>query len=320
MGTDLETPILYLIFNRYEETYKSFSILKKIKPKVLYVAADGPRINVKGEAQKCESVRKLVLDNIDWDCELKTLFRDNNLGCGSAVQGALDWFFEHEESGIILEDDILPDPSFFEFASRMLKEYHHDENIFSINGCNLGYKNQEQVYGLTRYFNMWGWATWRRSNKLVKKSWASVNLNMDFRSGSPLLKSLKLQTIWPLEEWYTLWRGHFKNTLNGKIDTWDYQWSYTCLKNELYAIRPNVNLVNNIGFNSAATHTKQMEGLDSDLLVASKINLDNIEEVKLEIDPQYEIKFTAEKWQHLNINYSLLLKKLRKEILALVKL
>lgn len=316
METKFQAPLLYLVFNRPFETKESFSIIKKVQPKKLYIAADGPRKSVKGEGETCREVREFLLANVDWDCELKTLFRDSNMGCQKAVQGALDWFFSEEEMGIILEDDLIPDVSFFYYASKLLVKYQHDKQIFSINGCNLGYENLDRPYGLSRYFNMWGWATWRRSNTLVKKSWETVNLDVDFKHGSSLINSLKLETIWPLEEWFTLWRGHFKNTLNGNIDTWDYQWVYTCLKNELYVIRPNVNLVNNIGFNENATHTKNMDGINSNLLKTSSINLtEDFNEPNM--DPYYEIKFVAEKWQHLNIDYSLFLKKVRKKLLSI---
>ncbi len=315
----MQAPILYLVFNRPFETKKSFSVIKKLKPKKIYIAADGPRSSVVGEAAKCKEVRDFLLTNIDWDCTLKTLFRDDNLGCREAVQGALDWFFREEELGIILEDDLIPDLSFFDFASKLLIKYQNDANIFSINGCNLGYERLERPYGLTRYFNMWGWATWRRSNELVNKSWDTVDLNKDFAQGSNILNSLKLETKWPQDEWFALWRGHFKNTRNGNKDTWDYQWVYTCLKHNLFVIRPNVNLVNNIGFNEDATHTKKMDGINSNLLETSSINLDEKEYYQPEIDPHYEIKFVAEKWQHLAIDYSLFLKKLRKKILSILK-
>ncbi|WP_100801973.1 nucleotide-diphospho-sugar transferase [Ulvibacter sp. MAR_2010_11] len=299
------------------ETKESFAVLRKVQPKKLYIAADGPRSRVEGEEAVCNEVQQYVVDHIDWDCELKTLFREDNLGCQKAVQGAIDWFFNEEEMGIVLEDDLIPDISFFDYASKLLVKYQYNTKIFSINGCNLGYENREIPYGLTRYFNMWGWATWRRSNELVKKSWFTVDLNKDFAHGSPLLNSLKLETNWPQEEWFSLWRGHFKNTLNGKKDTWDYQWVYTCLKNDLYAIRPNVNLVNNIGFNANATHTKKMDGLSSNSFVVSAMNLDKKRDFTPEIDPKYEIKYVAEKWQNLKIDYSLLLKKLRKKFLSL---
>ncbi|MDT0556030.1 nucleotide-diphospho-sugar transferase [Patiriisocius hiemis] len=310
----MTTPILYLVFNRLFETKKSFEVLKIVKPKKLYIAADGPRLARYGEEEKCQKVRDYLLKNINWDCEIKTLFRDKNLGCRKAVEGALDWFFEEEEMGVILEDDIVPDVSFFDYATKLLDEYRDDDTIFSINGCNFGYESSTYSYGLTRYFNMWGWATWRKSHELVKKNWDEIDIKADFSHGSSLLKSLKLKTIWPLDEWYSLWRNHFKNTLNDKIDTWDYQWAYTCLKAEKFSIRPNVNLINNIGFNENATHTKKMEDFSPNTLKISSITVRIIPKSKLTTNSNYEIRFVAEKWQHLKINYTLLLKKISKKL------
>ncbi|MAP55650.1 MAG: hypothetical protein CL605_12180, partial [Altibacter sp.] len=195
----MQAPVLYLIFNRPLETKESFAVLQKVQPKKLYIAADGPRRTVAGEAAVCAEVRDYVRTHIDWDCEVRTLFREENLGCGKAVQGALDWFFETEEMGIILEDDIIPHSSFFSYASTLLHRYQYDTDIFSINGCNMGYENKEHPYGLTRYFNMWGWATWKRSNQLVHDTWQRVSLQEDFTHGSSLLNALKLDTRWPLE-------------------------------------------------------------------------------------------------------------------------
>lgn len=315
----MNTPILYLVFNRPQETRESFAILQKAKPSKLYIAADGPRSTVPSDHAKCEEVREHILANIDWDCELEMLFRDYNLGCGAAVQGALNWFFNEEDKGIILEDDVLPDESFFNFAGNLLDKYKNDPTIFSINGCNLGYNKKGSPYGLTRYFNMWGWATWKRSNDLVNKSWKNVNLNKDFAQFSPLLNSLKLDTIWPNDEWYALWRNAFKKIKNGNLDTWDYQWTYTCLINQLYCIRPNVNLVNNIGFNEDATHTKAMRDIDSDLLQVSTLDFHIQDDFIPELDRRYEISYVAEKWQHFPVNYSLLLKKIQRKILRILK-
>ena len=110
----LITPILFMIFNRLDTTQKVFNAIRQAKPKQLFVAADGPREDKEGEKGKCEQARKII-EQVDWDCEVKTLFRDKNLGCKVAVSSAIDWFFENVEEGIILEDDCLPSTSFLWF-------------------------------------------------------------------------------------------------------------------------------------------------------------------------------------------------------------
>jgi hypothetical protein len=310
-----EIPILFLIFNRPETTQRVFEEIKKQKPKFLFVAADGARRHIEDDIIKCKKARDIVLDGIDWDCELKTLFRDENLGCGKAVQSALDWFFDEVEMGVIIEDDIIPSSSFFEYSSLLLKTFQDNHQIFSINGCNLAYENYRSDYGLTRYFNMWGWATWKRSNDLVRRSWSTYNSENDFTRGSAVLKSLHLDTIWPQDEWIYNWQRIFKDTKRGTIDTWDYQWVYTCIKNESFCIRPNLNLVNNIGFNENGTHTIQTPHFK---LSNMRVHEMQIKEKglrgKMYIDPKYEIRNVAGYWHSISFNFSDLLNKVLKKI------
>ena len=112
----LNTAVLFLVFNRLDTTKQVFEAIREAKPPRLYIAADGARETKAGEAEKVTAVRDFILKNIDWECDIKTLFREENLGCKYAVSGAIDWFFDNEEMGIILEDDCLPSQSFFGFV------------------------------------------------------------------------------------------------------------------------------------------------------------------------------------------------------------
>lgn len=308
-----DIPILFLIFNRPETTQRVFEEIKKQKPKYLFVAADGARSNVEDDLSKCKNTRDIVLDGIDWNCELKTLFRDENLGCGKAVQSALDWFFDDVEMGVIIEDDIIPNSSFFEYADILLNRFKDNHQIFSINGCNLAYENYQYDYGLTRYFNMWGWATWKRSNDLVNKTWPTYDRINDFKKGSGLLKALRLPSIWPQDEWIHYWQIIFKNTKNGNIDTWDYQWVYTCLKNQCYCVRPNLNMIENIGFNVNATHTSQAPHVKLNYMKVHNLKIikSNLTE-RMSIDEKYEIENVAGYWHNITLNHNNLYDKIYK--------
>lgn len=156
----LKTAVLFLVFNRPETTKTVFEAIRKAKPKRLYIAADGPRKHREGENEKVSSVRQIVT-YVDWPCDVKTLFRDENLGCKSAVSGAITWFFNHEEEGIILEDDCLPHPDFFPFCESLLKRYANDERIWVITGNNFqnGIQRGEASYYFSRYNHVWGWAS-----------------------------------------------------------------------------------------------------------------------------------------------------------------
>ena len=122
------TPVLLIAFNRPERTAQVLQSLAEIRPQKLYVACDGPRPERLDEVRRCEAVRALV-SQLDWPCQLRTLFQPSNLGCRAGVTAALDWFFEQEEEGIVLEDDIVADPSFFRFCQELLERYRHDERV-----------------------------------------------------------------------------------------------------------------------------------------------------------------------------------------------
>lgn len=143
----VSTPILFLVFNRPDTTRKVFEKIRQIKPQKLYIAADGPRKDIVAEKIKCEEVRSIVTE-VDWECEVETLFRDNNLGCKCAVGNAITWFFKHEEMGIILEDDCLPDPTFFKFCEELLEKYRFDSRVMSISGSNI---MKDQLMNIATY-------------------------------------------------------------------------------------------------------------------------------------------------------------------------
>ena len=241
------TPVLFLVFNRPELTKRVFEQIRKIQPTFLYIAADGPRLNKQGEDKICAEVKNIILSNIDWDCEVKTLFREQNLGCGKAVSEAIAWFFEHVEEGIILEDDCLPDLSFFEYCESLLETYRHNENVFMISGDNFRFGNStvKTSYTFSKYCNIWGWATWKRSWNLY--SYKMEDWPVESARGI-------LQAVLKNKDEVEYWEKAFNGFFEGKIDTWDYQLQYTCWKEKLLCVEPAVNLIMNIGFGEGATH------------------------------------------------------------------
>lgn len=239
-----EDAILFIVFNRPGTTSAVFDAIKRVAPKRLYIAADGPR-NV-DESQICNQVRAIAT-SVDWDCEVKTLFRDQNLGCRDAVSGAINWFFDHEEKGIILEDDCLPSLSFFGFCSILLNKYKDDCRIGHIGGANFqnGIKRGTGSYYFSRLPHIWGWASWRRA-------WKRYDVNM---SSFPRFAESDLENSASHAPFKEIWYNNFKSTFNREINTWDYQYSYFTIINNYLSITPNHNFVKNIGFGADATHT-----------------------------------------------------------------
>lgn len=244
------TPILYLFFNRPDLTEITFSVICEIKPSRLFIAADGPRINIETDLENCNLSREIVLRKIDWDCQVKFLFRDKNLGCGKAVSSAINWFFENVDNGIILEDDCLPDLSFFRYCEELLEFYKFDQDVMSISGSNLmgysfNYSRQSYFWGLG---GIWGWATWKRAWEKYDYFMTEFS-KMDVKYLCDYLGDKK----WAKEFYHS-----FNEVSKGKIDTWDIQWVYSIFINKGFCINPSVNLVVNIGFRKDATHTNDL--------------------------------------------------------------
>ncbi len=244
----LSTAVLFLVFNRPDVTKQVFEAIREAKPPRLYVAADGAREDKNGEAEKVDKVREYITSSIDWDCKVRTLFRKTNLGCKMAVSGAIDWFFENEEMGIILEDDCLPSQSFFWFCEELLEKYKNDMRVWHIAGNNFHFgwkRDKDYSYYFSYYGSIWGWATW-------KNKWKHYDVGM---KNYDEIKSKKY--LWDLfgnKEEVNFRISNFEQIKKG-LDTWDYQWVYTKFINCGLSIVPEVNLVGNLGFGGDATHT-----------------------------------------------------------------
>jgi len=245
----LNTAVLFLVFNRPDVTAQVFEAIRKARPPRLYVAADGPRAGREGEAERCAQVRRIATA-VDWPCEVKTLFREENVGCQFGPRGGIDWFFSNEKQGIILEDDCLPSQSFFWFCQEMLVRFQENEDVMSVTGTNITMGlNFEGDYLFSKYSLMWGWASWSRA-------WSKYDSeldNWDFLRRDGWLKRLGLGGL--LFEYN--WRRIFDETvhLREKATWWDYQWIYSCWVNNGLTVVPSKNLIRNIGFSNDATHT-----------------------------------------------------------------
>lgn len=243
----LETPVLFLIFNRPDVTARVFAAIRKARPRRLFIAADGPRSNRDREAELCDQTRAVVA-NIDWSCDVQLRFQSENLGCRLAVSSAITWFFDQVDRGIILEDDCLPNESFFPFCEELLNRYADDTRIMQISGDN--FQKVRRTIGYDYYFSIfnhiWGWATWRRAWKHYDVSMTGFNQ----KTVRELLYSMKHG-----RHFVEYWLDIFDRTHQGKIDTWDYQWTYSIWCARGLTILPSKNLISNIGFDANATHT-----------------------------------------------------------------
>ncbi len=248
MSISFKTPVLLLIFNRPVPTAKVFSEIRKARPEKLFIAADGPRPDRPDDIENCRLARAAV-SNVDWPCEVKTLFQEKNHGCKIGATTGITWFFDNVEEGMIIEDDCLPDPSFFPFCEQLLEKFRYTENVCMISGYNGSSSTLTPYsYFYSRYGHLWGWASWRRIWKqydVTMKVWASK------ANRRKIKREINDKNNWDYRQWL------YQETFEGRKDTWDYQWETYRLFHRQYSIIPEKNLIENLGFGPDATHTKR---------------------------------------------------------------
>ncbi|MEW4983210.1 MAG: glycosyltransferase family 2 protein [Cycloclasticus sp.] len=250
MGSQLfEVPISFHIFNRPEVTKIVFDEIRKIKPKKLFITADGARRGNPDDEAKCQKTREIV-SKIDWDCDLYKNFSDTNKGSFKSTSEGITWVFSHVDRAIILEDDCIPHCSFFTFCSELLEYYEKDTRIALISGNNfqLGTNKTKESYYFSRYTHIWGWATWKRT-------WEQVDFSM---KAWPEYKEINgLRSSFFNKKEIGHWRGIYQEMFDKKRRLhWDYLLSLASYMNNTVTILPNVNLVSNVGFGPDASNCK----------------------------------------------------------------
>lgn len=253
----MKLPVLLIGFNRPDLAEITLCRILEYNPSVIYYAVDGARDVKNGEADKVILVKNLI-DKIPKAIQVKTRFSSENQGCRLAVSSAISWFFESEEMGIILEDDCFPDLSFFTFCEELLERYKLDTRIGMISGVNFFNKQiyLKESYFFSKYFHIWGWASWRRAWDGYK----SKNLNLENVDEI-------LSHYFTSRKQIKIWKHWISESSSGYVDTWDHQWSFHNWKEGRISIMPSVNLVRNLGFRSDGTHTLDQNSSFADLKI-----------------------------------------------------
>lgn len=242
----LQTPVLFIIFNRPDTVRNVFEVIRQVKPLRLYVACDGPRKERPDEVSRCNE-SKDIIGQIDWECELKTCYLTENKGPALAPYTFIKWFFKEEEKGIVLEHDCLPETDFFQYAEHLLDRFRNDERIGIISGTNFDCRpNDIDSYYFSAYDHIWGWASWRRVIDLY-------TLEVPSYSSEELDRILRFYFDTPEEKAY--WKTIFKQIRRNKIRTWDYHLSFALWEKKMLSVIPTKNLVSNIGFGQDAVNT-----------------------------------------------------------------
>ncbi|MBO4662311.1 MAG: hypothetical protein J5630_06390 [Bacteroidaceae bacterium] len=243
--------VLFTIFNRRNVSVEAFQCIKEYKPERLYIAADGPRAHKQGEDLKCEDTRKAVLDEINWPCEVKTLFRDENLGCAQAMYGAISWFFEQEEWGVIIEDDVIVSQDFFKVCEELLPRYAHEEKIMEISAQNYTPMYSEtDSFVFTNSIYCWGWASWRRA-------WEKMDMQLSF--WPQITRRYLIRQFGIVQGLHTYSHGSKAFKSIQALNSWAFRWHLSIMYNNGVVMLAKTNLSKNIGNTTEGAHYESGE-------------------------------------------------------------
>jgi len=240
-------PVVFFVFNRLETTTRVFEQIAAAQPRTLLVVADGPRAGKPEDVARCEAVRALV-SHPTWTCDLRLNLAPSNLGFNRRISSGLEWAFSQFEELIILEDDCLPDPSFFPFCAELLEKYRVDERIMMITGCNFqfGRVRGKGSYYFSQCVGTWGWASWRRAFR---------HFDREMRAWPRERVGNVLKRVWPVDSIADYWRERFDEAYHRAVDAWDYQWAFAMWRCGGWQVASNVNLISYIGCLPDTAHT-----------------------------------------------------------------
>lgn len=245
----LDVPVVFCTFNRLECTKKVFEQIKAARPRKLYLVSDGARENVQGEAEKVNSVRKYLIGQVDWECEVCTDFANENMGCGKRISSGISKAFEKEDRLIILEDDCVVEQSFFRYCQELLEFYYDDERVSLISGFRsmAGSEELQNSYLFSAFAEVWGWATWKRV-------WDKYDYNIPLWERQKMTPYMRKVLNRKSRKAYA---QVFENVHSNTLSSWAYPLQYQIFSEQTLAVIPNRSMVCNIGFGEEAAHTKE---------------------------------------------------------------
>lgn len=260
----VSTPVLFQTFVRVDYARQVWESIKKAQPKKLYFYSNKGREDRPGEVDNNNKIREWI-NEVDWDCELHTWFREECVDVYTSLKGAVDWLFNNEEEGIILEDDIVPTQAFFSFCDQMVNRFRNEKNVWYCSGDNFYNLNPSGYdYIFSRYHWMYGWATWR--DRWQKIRWDDFKIN-------ELLSSRLPYHLYESSEQARRRINQIKDFADFLKQTkdWDYAFGITIDQNLGFGVFPKEHLIHNIGI-SGVNHS---QGEVSFVNIEPKVNSDH---------------------------------------------
>lgn len=295
----LNTPLVFVIFNRPHTTKRVWERIQCAKPRHLYIISDAPRPDKPSDIELVKQTRQIV-EKINWPCKVIRDYAVENQGDFQRFESGLNLVFNDHDSMIFLEDDCLPDPSFFGFCENLLTRYAGHEKIGYINGSNLNWGLTKHLsdYYTSRYMFSWGHAMWKSSWKLFKSDlfyWKNPDFKSKVLNYFPDLPYKNALSPFPAISERMFWTQLFNHydefyEKPGSIvrkSGFDYYVKLALWAHEKWAITPSVNLIENIGFGAFATHTDLVN--KSHMVPAKSLDIQHLRHPKsLELDEACE--------------------------------
>jgi len=248
----VNVPVAMIFFNRPEPLKKCFEAVRAAKPSRLFLIQDGARIGNATDAENIQLCRQIV-ENVDWDCEVRKIYSNENLGCGKRIYTGLKEAFQEVDRLIILEDDIVASEDFFHYCAELLEYYKDDERIIDIAGMNHCGENKRCPYSyfFSEIGSCWGWATWKRCWDKMEYEFSFLNDKYAvecFLTSGYRKKKLRKHMI---KE-----SGRRKAILDqgGRLSAWTYQFMMEGYLQSTLSIVPQKNLISNIGLTKDSGH------------------------------------------------------------------
>ena len=244
----VETPVLFITFVRPDYARQTWEGIKVVKPKTLYFYSNKGRVEKEGEVERNNEIRSYI-NEIDWDCDLHIFFREECVNVYDSLRGAIDWLFDNEERGIILEEDCVPTKAFFSFVDQMIEKFKEDKRVWCISGDNIIKQNPSGYdYMFSHLHAMYGWASWRDRWRMVDWEHLYIKETIDEHIYYRLFKSkeqakAKEKALSNMED--MLYR----------TKCWDYIFGLCMDQYHALTVQPKEHLVKNIGV-TGQHHTK----------------------------------------------------------------
>ncbi len=296
--TELATPVVLVVFRRPDVTRRSLDVLRAVRPRRLFVVADGPRAGRAEEAAQVEAVRAMIEESVDWPCVLERRYAGRNLGLEANVELGLDWAFSRVDRAIVLEDDCIPDPTFFPFCEELLERYAAERRVWQISGDPHHVSEdlfQGHSYDFSTWASVWGWATWADRWHAHRAEFARDHVGAADRVDQTPRTAPAVRDRPAVPHPDTLVTDaalrHFTHVAaetNGDLRGWDHHWWVTIMARQGLSIMPAVTLVENDGYGEGATHTRAEK--DPEPAVAMTFPLRHPERVELNRDIERELE------------------------------